>query len=84
MAQQASATDFLQAIVMLRTRIPAGARTAEALGRERQGSAVVIDANGLLVTIGYLLLEAEHAEIVTHEGDVVPVERKDLWEAPVP
>ena len=62
---------FLEAIVMLKAEVPAGARTAAVLGRERQGSAIVIDSNGLMVTIGYLILEANKAEVVTQQGEVV-------------
>jgi S1-C subfamily serine protease len=41
-----------------------GARSAETLGSERRGSGVLIDADGLVLTIGYLILEAEQVDIV--------------------
>jgi serine protease Do len=44
------------------------AASAESLGRQRQGSGVVIGPDGLILTIGYLLLEAEHIQIVTQDG----------------
>ena len=41
----------------------AGGRTASTLGTERQGSGVVIDDSGLILTIGYLVVEAAEIEI---------------------
>ena len=49
---------ILSAVVGLRSEVPASARTAAGLGTRRAGSGVVIDANGLVLTIGYLVLEA--------------------------
>ena len=54
---------LLSAVVALQSEIPAEARTAAALGRTRQGNGVVIDDSGLVLTIGYLILEAESVEI---------------------
>jgi S1-C subfamily serine protease len=48
------------------------ARSSEFLGRERDGSGVVIDNDGLVVTIGYLILEADHVELVLERDRVVP------------
>ena len=42
------------------------------LGRERQGSGVVIGADGLVLTIGYLILEADHVDLVLGDEHVVP------------
>ena len=42
------------------------------LGRERQGSGVVIDTHGLVLTIGYLILEADHIDLVLGGERVVP------------
>jgi len=56
------------AVVKIVTRIPPGARTARRLGTEREGSGVVIDGNGLVLTIGYLLLEADSIEIGLPDG----------------
>jgi S1-C subfamily serine protease len=42
------------------------------LGLEREGSGVVIGADGLVLTIGYLILEAEHVDIVLDSERVVP------------
>ena len=60
----------LEAIVRVHAEIPADARTAALLGRERDGSGVVIDDAGLVVTIGYLITEAMGAEVTTGPGRV--------------
>lgn len=49
-----------------------GARSAETLGKRRSGSGVVIGPNGLILTIGYLMLEAETIQVVTHENKTIP------------
>ena len=61
----------LNAIVKVRAVIPETARTAAALGTEREGSGVVIDSEGLILTIGYLILETESIEVVL--GSAAPV-----------
>lgn len=48
------------------------APSIETLGRDREGSGVVIDAEGLVVTIGYLILEADHVELVLGPDRIVP------------
>jgi len=61
----------LDAVVGLRARIPADAFTAETLGTERAGHGIVIRDDGLVVTIGYLITEAEEIWLTTSEGRVV-------------
>ena len=63
---------LLSAVVHLKTTINRDGRTVETLGREREGSAIVIDADGLMLTIGYLMVEAESAEVTTSTGRAVP------------
>src|SRR5204863_7731289 len=48
------------------------ARSIATLGRERQGSGVLIGADGLVLTIGYLILEADQVSLVVGEGRHVP------------
>lgn len=71
---QQSPSEILAAVVGLRSTIPADARTAPALGTERAGSGVVIDDNGLVLTIGYLILEASSVTVTTK--DKVDVEAR--------
>jgi S1-C subfamily serine protease len=59
-------------VVKLRSRAVSGARSTATLGREREGSGVVIDGKGLVITIGYLILEAETIELSTVDGRVFP------------
>ena len=62
----------LDAVVLLRAEIPEDAFTASILGTERAGNGVVIRADGLVVTIGYLITEAESIWLTTNRGVVVP------------
>jgi S1-C subfamily serine protease len=64
--------DLAAAIVKLSVRVPPTARTAETLGMEREGTGVIIDDAGLILTIGYLLLEAESILVVASDGRVLP------------
>jgi S1-C subfamily serine protease len=61
---------WLEAVVRVHAEIPAEARTAAFLGTKRDGSGVVIDDAGLVVTIGYLITEAMAAEVTTASGKV--------------
>jgi S1-C subfamily serine protease len=63
--------DALAAIVSLRARVSDDAFTAETLGTERAGQGVVIRDDGLVVTIGYLIAEAEEVWLTTNKGRVV-------------
>jgi serine protease Do len=71
-AQSPALTELLSGIVHMKTFINPDGRTAQTLGRERDGSAIVIDSNGLILTIGYLMVEAHSAEVVTNDGRDVP------------
>jgi S1-C subfamily serine protease len=62
----------LSAVVGLRTIIPADAFTAETLGTERTGHGVLIRGNGLVLTIGYLITEAQTIWINLSDGRAVP------------
>ena len=69
-ARAADPSSLLDAVVGVHTEIPAEARTAAFLGRTRDGSGVLIDDAGLIVTIGYLITEAMAAEVTTVSGKV--------------
>lgn len=62
----------LTAVVALSARVPLDAFTAETLGTERAGNGVVISGDGLVLTIGYLVTEADTVWLTTHEGRSVP------------
>jgi len=62
----------LDAVVSLRAAVPEDAFTAETLGTERAGQGVVIRAPDLVLTIGYLVTEAEEVWLTTNRGRTVP------------
>src|SRR5690242_13205642 len=62
----------LDAVVQLRVEVPDDAFTASILGTERTGNGIVINDDGLVLTIGYLITEAETIWLTTHAGTVVP------------
>jgi serine protease Do len=62
-----------QSIVKIDSIVPADARTAKALGTVREGNGVVIDDKHIL-TIGYIVVEAETITITLPNGGVVPAE----------
>jgi S1-C subfamily serine protease len=59
-------------VVKIKTHAVRDARSANTLGSEREGTGVVIDSNGLVLTIGYLITEAEKVELSTADGKVFP------------
>ncbi len=61
----------LDSVVRLASRIPDDGFTAPMLGTEREGNGVVIRADGLIVTIGYLITEADEIWITLRDGRVV-------------
>ena len=61
----------LASMVALRTMIPADAFTAETLGTERAGNGVII-RDGVVLTIGYLITEAETIWLHLSDGRAVP------------
>ena len=62
----------LDAVVALRADVPEDAFTAPILGTERTGNGVVIGDDGLVLTIGYLVTEAESIWLSANDGTVVP------------
>ncbi|TKB32523.1 MAG: serine protease, partial [Mesorhizobium sp.] len=63
---------LLRSIVAVRATVPEDAFTADALGTRREGSGVVIRGDGLVLTIGYLITEAEEVWLADQDGRVVP------------
>jgi S1-C subfamily serine protease len=61
-----------EAVVGLRARAVDGARSAATLGTERAGSGVVIGPDDLVLTIGYLVLEADTVDLMPDDGRRVP------------
>ncbi len=61
---------LLAGVVSVRAEVPEDAFTAAMLGTERVGNGVVISDQGLIVTIGYLVTEAEGVWLTTNDGRV--------------
>lgn len=70
-ASQGDADELLSAVVQVKSRILPNARSLATLGAQRQGTGVLV-REGYVLTIGYLVIEAEAIEVVSADGRVVP------------
>ena len=61
----------LQSVVGLRATMPKDAFTAETLGTERAGHGVLIRDSGLILTIGYLITEADQIWLHLADGRAI-------------
>lgn len=61
-----------EAVVAVRTKALGDARSRATLGAERTGSGIVIAPSGLVLTIGYLILEADLVEVSDASGRSLP------------
>ena len=64
--------DAANAAVTVKSTALANARSNRTLGQERAGSGVLIAPEGLVLTIGYLILEADEVEVTSSKGRTVP------------
>src|SRR3954465_10187688 len=69
---QREGADSADAVVKLSIKAIDDARTADTLGAEREGTGIIIDKRGLILTIGYLLLEAASILVMTRDGRIYP------------
>ena len=67
----ADAAQTLSAVVRVRAKILPNARSAAALGMQREGSGVLV-RDGYVATIGYLVIESESIEVTGADGKSVP------------
>ncbi|HET9735429.1 MAG TPA: S1C family serine protease [Burkholderiales bacterium] len=65
------AEELLSAVVQVRAKILPNARSLATLGPRRQGTGVLV-REGYVLTIGYLVIEAEAIEVAGADGKVVP------------
>ena len=63
--------ETLGAVVGVSAKIQANARSVESLGAQRQGTGVLI-REGTVLTIGYLVIEAEAIEVTSADGRTLP------------
>jgi S1-C subfamily serine protease len=61
----------LDSLCLVRAEVPEDAFTAGILGTERVGNGVVIGSDGLVLTIGYLITEANAIWLTTNQGAAV-------------
>jgi S1-C subfamily serine protease len=59
-------------VVKVHVKAVANARSRSTLGAEREGTGIVIDSSGLILTIGYLVQEAESVAISATDGRALP------------
>ncbi|MGH8713318.1 MAG: S1C family serine protease [Casimicrobiaceae bacterium] len=62
------------AIVKVSAHAVPDARSERSLGSQREGSGVVIGDNGLILTIGYLIVEADQVDVVDDHGRTLPAQ----------
>ena len=67
-AQSVDPDKLFAAIVKVSVQAVPDARSAATLGREREGSGVVIGERGLILTIGYLIIEADEVSVTDSRG----------------
>lgn len=66
------AEEVLGSVVRVKMRALPDARSSATLGSAREGSGVIIDDRGHILTIGYLVIEADAIEVTTAEGKTSP------------
>jgi S1-C subfamily serine protease len=69
-----NAEKLFRAVVTVRTQAVPGARSATTLGSAREGTGILIGRDGLIVTIGYLIVEADQVSIVDYRGRSLPAQ----------
>jgi S1-C subfamily serine protease len=65
-------TKVTKSIVTIKSKVPETAMTAGLLGTERQGHGARIREDGLIATVGYLVIEADQIWITNHENHGSP------------
>ena len=62
----------VRSVVGIRAVVPPDSQSARSLGTEREGSGVVIDGSGLILTIGYTVMEASQIQVTAADGRSYP------------
>jgi len=70
-AKEPTFGEITNAVIQVSAKIKPGARTAKTLGLDRTGSGVLIGDDGLILTIGYLIMESDRLSIVTRSGQTI-------------
>jgi len=69
---QREAEEIISAVVRVKMKAIDGARSNASLGSTRDGTGVVIDDAGHILTIGYIVIEADSIEVTTYDGRTLP------------
>jgi S1-C subfamily serine protease len=69
--REALTVDAFSVVRIHATAVP-DARSRATLGADREGTGIVIDSSGLILTIGYLIQEAESVEVAAADGRALP------------
>ncbi|MGA1859589.1 S1C family serine protease [Azospirillum sp. 11R-A] len=62
----------VRSVVGITATVPADSQSARTLGTDREGSGVVIDGSGLILTIGYTVMEASQIQVIAADGRSYP------------
>lgn len=65
---------LLKSVVAIQAEVPPDARTASILGTRRQGNGILINDQGLILTIGYLILEAKKVRVLAYDRREIEAE----------
>lgn len=68
----ASPEQLMAGVVQVRVKALPNARSNATLGQTREGTGIVIDNKGHVLTIGYLVIESDAIELVTSGNKTVP------------
>ncbi len=71
-AEGLDAERLVQAIVGVSAVAPPDVQSSRNLGAKREGSGIVIDGSGLILTIGYTVMEASDIQVTTADGKRYP------------
>ena len=73
-ADPAALKAAVDAVIRLHAEVPGDAGSAATLGPKREGNGIVIDSAGLVLTIGYLIVEATTVTLYRADGSPVPAD----------
>lgn len=73
-AAEPDAEKLFKAIVKVHVRAVPDARSSASLGKEREGTGIVIGDGDLIVTIGYLIVEADEVTLTDRRGRSLPAQ----------
>lgn len=63
--------EIIDAVVRIHATVPQHSPSTSSLGTEREGNGVAIDSEGTILTVGYLVREAEAIEVTDQSGKTV-------------